>query len=251
MRIDFDIAQSEAGKFYTACEAVIRNVGASSRTATELAGWEIMSDSLSQVPIDTGALISSAFLGVSERSDVVSYNYGAVLGYGEHGEGFTEKMNLGSLTKTIIDPGAGYTQNGVYHQTKGPSRVKVRVSAPMDWLMPPTNNVNPKTGLPASAYASVVHEDLDMPHPNGGKAKFLEDPIRNWAAGKFARTAMTYWSMAISTFDFKTFSRRLKFSQATGGFKFNTFKANRYDWVQRGSGVQRGDKAAYKGGDSP
>lgn len=248
MRIDFNINQTEAGNFYTACEAVLRNVGAGSRAATEFAGWEIMSESLSQVPVDTGALISSAFLGVSERSDVVSYNYGAILGYGDE-SGLAGKMKLGSQTKSIIDPGAGYEQYGVYHRTSGPSRVKVRISAPITWLVPPTNSINPKTGLPASTYAARVHEDLDMPHPNGGKAKFLEDPIRNWSAGKFARTAMTYWGRAISTFNATTFSRATKFGRVTGGYKFSTFRANRYDWVQRGSGVQRGNRSVHKGDD--
>lgn len=249
MRIDFNISQSEAGNFFTACEAVLRNVGAGSRAATEYAGWEIMSDSLDQVPVDTGALISSAFLGVSERSDVVSYNYGAVLGYGDQ-SGLASHMNLGSQTKSIIDPGSGYEQGGVYHQTSGPSRVKIRIDAPITWLMPPTNSVNPKSGLPASTYAARVHEDLDMPHPRGGKAKFLEDPIRSWSAGKFARTAMTYWSQAISTFNARSFSRQTRFGRATGGFKFSTFKANRYDWVVRGKGTQR-SSGVYKGGDSP
>lgn len=248
MRIDFNINQSEAGKFYTACEAVLRNVGAGSRAATEYAGWEIMSESLDQVPVDTGALISSAFLGVSERSDVVSYNYGAILGYGDEA-GLSGKMNLGSQTKTIIDPGAGYEQGGVYYRTKGASRVKVRISAPITWLMPPTNNVNPKTGLPASTYAARVHEDLDMPHPRGGKAKFLEDPIRNWAAGKFARTAMTYWGSAISTFNASTPGFTTKFSRLTGGYKFRSYRANRQDWVQRSSGVQRGNRGVHKGDD--
>ena len=36
---------------------------------------------------------------------------------------------------------------------------------------------NPKTGLKASEYMIIVHEDLTMNHPNGGKAKFFEDPV--------------------------------------------------------------------------
>lgn len=27
-------------------------------------------------------------------------------------------------------------------------------------------------------YATKVHEDMEMPHPNGGQAKFLEQPLR-------------------------------------------------------------------------
>jgi hypothetical protein len=31
---------------------------------------------------------------------------------------------------------------------------------------------------PASAYAARQHEDLTLDHPNGGKAKYLEDPMK-------------------------------------------------------------------------
>lgn len=37
--------------------------------------------------------------------------------------------------------------------------------------------INPKSGMPASSYMVVVHEDLSANHPIG-KAKFLEDPTR-------------------------------------------------------------------------
>lgn len=33
----------------------------------------------------------------------------------------------------------------------------------------------------AAPYAVYVHEDLTCNHPNGGKAKYLEDPIRSTA----------------------------------------------------------------------
>ena len=36
--------------------------------------------------------------------------------------------------------------------------------------------INPKTRESTAEYAVQVHEDLSMPHPRGGKAKFLEDP---------------------------------------------------------------------------
>lgn len=51
--------------------------------------------------------------------------------------------------------------------------------------------VNPKTGKPASYYALYVHEDLSAQHPIG-KAKFLEDPVREYAARKFPRTVFKY-----------------------------------------------------------
>lgn len=51
------------------------------------------------------------------------------------------------------------------------------------------NPRNPKTGAPASQYMVVVHEDLSAKHKIG-KAKFLEDPVRQYqaaAAGKYAK----------------------------------------------------------------
>jgi hypothetical protein len=46
--------------------------------------------------------------------------------------------------------------------------------------------VNPLTGQHASAYMVAVHEDLSAVHPVG-KAKFLEDPIRQYQS-KFLTT---------------------------------------------------------------
>lgn len=50
--------------------------------------------------------------------------------------------------------------------------------------------VNPTTGKHASEYMVEVHEDLEMPHPRGGKAKFLEDPIRAYQAKFLPGAAM-------------------------------------------------------------
>lgn len=69
----------------------------------------------------------------------------------------------------------------------------------VDWIKEPNDGINPKSGVKASAYATRVHEDLDASHPNGGKAKFLEDPVRDYAANNFARTAVTYWKRAINS----------------------------------------------------
>lgn len=44
--------------------------------------------------------------------------------------------------------------------------------------------VNPRTGRPASSYMLAVHEDLGTLHVTG-KAKFLEDPVRDYAARRF------------------------------------------------------------------
>lgn len=51
--------------------------------------------------------------------------------------------------------------------------------------------INPKTGKPASSYMLAVHEDLTKHHPIG-KAKFLEDPVREYAARNFPRTVFKY-----------------------------------------------------------
>lgn len=51
--------------------------------------------------------------------------------------------------------------------------------------------INPKTGRPASSYMLAVHEDLTAHHPTG-KAKFLEDPVREYAANNFKRTVFKY-----------------------------------------------------------
>lgn len=51
--------------------------------------------------------------------------------------------------------------------------------------------INPTTGMPASSYMVAVHEDLNATHPIG-KAKFLEDPVREYAAKNFKRTVFKF-----------------------------------------------------------
>lgn len=51
--------------------------------------------------------------------------------------------------------------------------------------------INPKTGKPASSYMVAVHEDMSVHHPIG-KAKYLEDPVREYAREKFPRTVFKY-----------------------------------------------------------
>ena len=58
--------------------------------------------------------------------------------------------------------------------------------------------INPKTEVPVMDYAVVVHEDLEAVHPIG-KAKFLEDPIRDYAAEKFPRTVIKHVGPAIES----------------------------------------------------
>lgn len=63
------------------------------------------------------------------------------------------------------------------------------------------DRINPKSGTAASQYAMRVHEDLSAMHPNGGKAKFLEDPVRAYAATRFKRVVETHWVNAIQLSD--------------------------------------------------
>jgi hypothetical protein len=58
--------------------------------------------------------------------------------------------------------------------------------------------INPKTGVPVMDYAVVVHEDLEAVHPIG-KAKFLEDPIRDYASEKFPRTVIKHVGPALES----------------------------------------------------
>ena len=51
--------------------------------------------------------------------------------------------------------------------------------------------INPKTGRPVSSYMVAVHEDLKAHHPIG-KAKFLEDPVREYGEKHFKRTVFKY-----------------------------------------------------------
>lgn len=253
MRIDFNLSQAEAKKFRMACEAVIRNVGSGTKAAVTEAGVSIMKESLMQVPVDTGTLRDSAYLGISRRDDVAGYRYGAVMGYGTP-EGLAGHTGLNNK-KTIraTDPGGPYMWNAQGEVLKSaPSRTfSVQVDAPMDWYIVPNNGVNSKNGLQASTYAGRVHEDLDMPHPNGGKAKFLEDPVREWASGRFARTAVTYWARAISTASRYSYTRYNRSTRARE-IRFSKYPSyiNRTTFVQRGSSVQRGGEHVRKGASS-
>lgn len=150
MRIDFYISPNEQRKFASSLEVVVRNVDSATKTATEQACKEILSESLSQVPRDTGTLASTAFYMVSRRTATKRYTYEGIVGY------------------------AGMAGVGVNHDL-----------------------LNPKSRTMVSSYAVRVHEDLSARHPNGGKAKFLEDPVREYANDRFKRVAETHWRYAI------------------------------------------------------
>lgn len=57
--------------------------------------------------------------------------------------------------------------------------------------------INPITGKPASSYMLAVHEDLNAHHPIG-KAKYLEDPVRDYATSRFPRTVFKYARQSLS-----------------------------------------------------
>ena len=58
--------------------------------------------------------------------------------------------------------------------------------------------INPKTGVPVMGYAVAVHENLEAFHPIG-KAKFLEDPVRDYALKKFPRIVIKYVGPALES----------------------------------------------------
>lgn len=151
MRLDFYISPNETTKFSASLEVLIRNVGTATKAATTQACEEVLTESLKQVPRDTGTLASTAFYEVQRRMATKRYTYEGIVGY------------------------AGMSGVGYSH-----------------------DRINPKSGKAASVYATLVHEDLDAVHPNGGKAKFLEDPVREYGAARFKRVAETYWRYAIS-----------------------------------------------------
>jgi hypothetical protein len=61
------------------------------------------------------------------------------------------------------------------------------------------DTLNPKSGMPVSTYSTIVHEDLEAWHIIGN-AKFLENPVREYAHANFRRVAETHWMMSIETF---------------------------------------------------
>lgn len=156
MRINFLVDRREVGKFEAACEAMITNVGRGTKTATIDAISTILSDAMTQVPVETGTLANSIYGGTFRRLDIKGYTYGGIVGFGQPDN----------------------TSN-------------------VDWIKEPNDAVNPRSGVKASMYATKVHEDLTAFHVNGGKAKFLEDPVRSYAADNFARTAVHYWKRSI------------------------------------------------------
>lgn len=217
MNIQWRISQSEAGKFMQTCEAIIRNVDGGTKAATTEACIDILNLSMAQCPVDTGSLISTGDFIVERRQDINGYRYQGIIGYAgfstvglSGSSSVTGTYKEGSLTpirdvKTIN----GRTTYGANHGAmsyksdhiktnihgyggRGSALVHSRAGARIT-----SDRINPKSGLPVSAYSVIVHEDLSMPHPRGGKAKFLEDPVREYGQAKFQRVAETHWRWAI------------------------------------------------------
>jgi len=61
------------------------------------------------------------------------------------------------------------------------------------------NPINPISGRSAASYMVKVHEDLSAYH-KVGKAKFLEDPVREYGANNFSRVVYSYAKEALAKF---------------------------------------------------
>ena len=147
--VSFQFQKTSLTNFKAQCEAAIRNLGRGTKKATIAACEEILAASLLEVPRDTQTLAASGFYKVSKRTDVKSYAYEGVVGYGGNG-----------------DP------------------------------------VNPKTGHLSSSYMVAVHEDMNAKHLIG-KAKFLEDPVREYGSTRFEKTIFKYAQESLATMSSK------------------------------------------------
>ena len=185
MNIQFVMHHSYTNDFVNSCEAVIRNVGQGTLAATKQAVSEIMEESQRQVPVDTGALKASAWSEIRRRGDVKGYRYEGHMGYANR---------IGNAYSSITPSGRELSAGSTVFRHSGRLDVK---SAQPDVARATTGMVNPKSGKAVSLYAARVHEDLRMPHANGTKAKFLEDPVRAYGASRFTRVAETYWKQSI------------------------------------------------------
>ena len=79
--------------------------------------------------------------------------------------------------------------------------------------------------------------------------------MRNWASGRFARTAMTYWKQAIEYTNLGHFGKRyVPGSRSTSGSWRTVWNKRarieaRIVMQQSHTGTQRGGKDVYKGDD--
>ena len=82
----FSFSRQDLANFDATCEIAIRNVARGTKKATVAACEEIMRESKLQVPRLTETLLASAFYEVKRRTDVSSWVYEALLGYGGNGD---------------------------------------------------------------------------------------------------------------------------------------------------------------------
>ena len=225
MRVDFYVSQKEKAAFVNSCEAVISSVGSATKRATEEACRTILAESLRQVPRDTGTLASTAWYHVESAfqtgvnfTKLSNNRFVGYVGYaGAERKQFSIARRLAKgpeESQGFYDQFPRYTTKfkqfqGTHHpggksepSKRAGGRGKSSASGYAGHGV--ANAINPKNGLPASAYAAIVHEDLSMPHPRGGKAKFLEDPVRDYAASRFRRTLMNHWKYSIEWMNFAT-----------------------------------------------
>lgn len=243
MNVQFYFSNGFGSNFANACQAVIRNVGQGTKKATMVACQEIMNDSVEQCPVDTGALVSTAWWDVQQRGDVKGYRYEGIMGYasdegvGLNAETAGRTLQGGQSVSSNISV-AGDDSNAVvkFGGRSKPMRV-VGKDAYRTYGFPKlaggANNVlNPKTGKPVRWYAARVHEDLKMPHAPGKKAKFLEDPVRAYGSSKFKQVAASYWKQAIQyeTFRVTSADRGSAFMDARRGVE--RYKKRKYKTVR-------------------
>lgn len=196
MHVDWYISDDNP-RFLQMCEAVLRSVDDGSEDATEQACFEIIMDSLAQVPVETGALASTADYKVFPDKD------GEIIGVVGYAGASTTALMASSGPKISATPTGAISRDigpyaDKYSGTVG--TVGALISQGFIGGIRGTygDEINPRSGIPVSRYAGIVHEDLSLQHPRGGKAKFLEDPVRAYTA-KFESVAEEHWRWAISS----------------------------------------------------
>ena len=113
-------------------------------TGLAKAGYFLLSKSQELVPVDTGALKSSAYVKVNgqeikdSESGIISRTLGIISGWLSKLR--RKPVSDSEIASPPIELEVGYTQH----------------------------------------YAIYVHENLEANHPNGGEAKFLEKPAREY-----------------------------------------------------------------------
>lgn len=95
---------------------------------------------------------------------------------------YEEANRIFNVSQTLVpvDTGTLRSSGHVTPPNQGPRGVEVTIGY----------------GGAAAPYAVYVHERLDLNHPNGGQAKFLEQPVNEAADGIAGRLADTLDALA-------------------------------------------------------